>query len=157
MAEGTVTRDRTNGDVGPRRVLDALERIAVGMVGITASVFAADPSVDLTLLQWRTLVVITEANDGLRISEIASRVGASLPSASRLVDRLEKRGLVTVATDAADRRARIVRSSRTGSALRRRLVARRRELLAARVGGRELPTDLVPGLEAIGRALDSER
>src|SRR5689334_10937177 len=97
MARATVTAEpRTNGRSAEPRLLDALEQVAVGMVGITSAVFAADPPIDLTLLQWRTLVVVTEAADGLRISEVAARVGTSLPSASRLVDRLARRGLVSV-------------------------------------------------------------
>lgn len=157
--------DRTSGDgdaVEVRaptdpRLLDALERVAVGLVGVTSAVFAGDDPVDLTLLQWRTLVVTTEAPDGLRISDVAARVGTSLPSASRLVDRLLRRGLVRVEADPSDRRARLVRSSRAGTNLRRRLVQRRREILDERLAGVVLPADAVAALERLGRALDSSR
>jgi DNA-binding MarR family transcriptional regulator len=165
MASRTVTGEprtqlrASNGDrdASDRRLLDALETVAVGVVGLTAAVFAADPPIDLTLLQWRTLVVTTEADDGLRISEVASRTGTSLPSASRLVDRLVRRGLLTVESDPSDRRARLVRPSRAGTALRRRLVARRREMLAKRVDALTLPLDLLGGLERIGEALADQR
>jgi DNA-binding MarR family transcriptional regulator len=139
------------------RLLDALEDVAVGVVGVTSAVFAADPPIDLTLLQWRTLVVVTEADDGVRISDVAARVGTSLPSASRLVDRLARRDLVTVEPDAAARRARVVRPSRAGTALRRRLIGRRRDMLSERLSAANLPTDLLSGLETIGRALADRR
>ncbi len=139
------------------RLLDALEHLAVGMVGVTSAVFASDPPIDLTLLQWRTLVVVTEADDGLRISDVASRTGTSLPSASRLVDRLVRRGLLVVEPDPSDRRARLARPTRSGMTLRERLVARRREMLAARVDRGSLPGDLLGGLEKLGEALDDQR
>jgi DNA-binding MarR family transcriptional regulator len=168
MARRTVTREpasetrprdprASEAPEGGDRLLDALEHLAVGMVGVTSAVFAADPPIDLTLLQWRTLVVVTEADDGLRISEVASRTRTSLPSASRLVDRLVRRGLLVVEPDPSDRRARLARSTRAGTALRQRLVARRREMLAARVDRSSLPGDLLSGLERVAQALDDQR
>lgn len=167
MARRTVTREPTSprasragtssAETSDDRLLDALEHLAVGMVGVTSAVFAADPPIDLTLLQWRTLVVVTEADDGLRISEVAARTGTSLPSASRLVDRLARRGLLVVEPDPTDRRARLVRSTRSGTTLRRRLVARRREMLDDRIAQVTLPRDLLAGLETIGHALDDRR
>jgi DNA-binding MarR family transcriptional regulator len=168
MASRTVTREVRDeadvsgaGTIDPQvadgRLLDALEHVAVGMIGVTSAVFAGDPPIDLTLLQWRTLVVVTEADDGLRISEVASRTGTSLPSASRLVDRLVRRGLLIVEPDSSDRRARIVRSTRAGTTLRKRLVARRREMISQRVGRVMLPSELLSGLETIGQALDDRR
>jgi DNA-binding MarR family transcriptional regulator len=138
-------------------LLDALERVATGIVGVTSAVFASEPPIDLTLLQWRTLVVVIEAQDGVRISELAARVGSSLPSASRLVDRLVRRGLISIEIDTHDRRVRIARPTRAGTALRQRLIARRRDLLAARVATITVSDETVAGLNTIGKALDSVR
>jgi DNA-binding MarR family transcriptional regulator len=158
MPSRTVTRTAsTRRDPAPDPLLDALERLSVGIVGVTSAVFAGDPPVDLTLLQWRTLVVATEAKDGLRISELAARVGASLPSASRLVDRLVRRDLVSVEPDPSDRRARVVRPTPRGLELRGRLVERRRNLLAQRVAALRIPASAVPALDAIGTALEGDR
>src|SRR5581483_1671575 len=88
MSTRPATRTAIDRETASSPLLDALERLSVGIVGVTSAVFAGDPPIDLTLLQWRTLVVATEAENGLRISELAARVGASLPSASRLVERL---------------------------------------------------------------------
>jgi DNA-binding MarR family transcriptional regulator len=158
MPSRSVTRAAPDGgNVPSGALLDALERLSVGIVGVTSAVFAGDPPIDLTLLQWRTLVVATEARDGLRISELAARVGASLPSASRLVDRLVRRDLVSVIPDPADRRARVVRPTPTGLELRGRLVERRRNLLAQRVREIGIPPSVVPALDAIGTALEGDR
>ncbi|HEY3524379.1 MAG TPA: MarR family transcriptional regulator [Candidatus Limnocylindrales bacterium] len=158
MPSRTVTRAATNGrSVSSSPLLDALERLSVGIIGVTSAVFVGDPPIDLTLLQWRTLVVATEAGDGLRISELAARVGASLPSASRLVERLVRRGLVSVEPDPMDRRARLVRPTAAGLELRTRLVERRRNLLAQRVAAISVPGAVVPALEAIGNALAGDR
>jgi DNA-binding MarR family transcriptional regulator len=142
---------------GGDQLLDALERVASGIVGVTSAVFASDPPIELTLLQWRTLVVVIEAEDGLRISDVAARVGSSLPSASRLVERLVRRGLISIDADPTDRRVRIARPTRAGSALRRRLVARRRELLAERLATVAVSDETIAGLNTIGKALDSVR
>ncbi|HEU4671578.1 MAG TPA: MarR family transcriptional regulator [Candidatus Limnocylindrales bacterium] len=158
MASRTVTRTASSRrDSASDPLLEALERLSVGIVGVTSAVFAGDPPIDLTLLQWRTLVVTTEADNGLRISELAAHVGASLPSASRLVERLVRRGLVSVEPDPADRRARIVRPTPAGLELRSRLVERRRDLLAQRVRTISIPRSVVPTLEALGNALAGDR
>lgn len=160
MSPSAVTGDPARSDRRPASggdLLDVLERVATGIVGVTSAVFAGEPPVDLTLLQWRTLVVVIEAQDGVRISELAARVGSSLPSASRLVDRLVRRGLIAVETDTTDRRVRIARPTRAGSALRQRLVDRRREILGQQVRDLHLSPEVVAGLDAIGHALERHR
>jgi len=137
-------------------VVAALERVAAGLVGITARAVAeAAPASDLTLVQWRGLVV-GGSSEGMRIGEIAAQIGSSVPSTSRLVRRLERRGLVTTERDDADRRATIVRSTMAGAAVRVQVIGRRRELLTEALASLAdpLPKELEPGLEAIATALD---
>jgi DNA-binding MarR family transcriptional regulator len=160
MSPSAVTGDPSKSDRGPARggeLLDVLERVATGIVGVTSAVFASEPPIDLTLLQWRTLVVVIEAQDGVRISDLAGRVGSSLPSASRLVDRLVRRGLIRVETDTSDRRVRIARPTPAGTELRQRLVVRRREFLGQQVRDLDLSSEVVAGLDAIGHALERHR
>src|SRR5438045_1366818 len=84
-------------------VLAALSRVVAAGVGLTARALAqTEAADDHTLAQWRTLVVIGR---GMRVGEVAVRIGASGSSASRLVRRLERRGLATTERDEADRRA----------------------------------------------------
>src|SRR5664279_6626766 len=72
-----------------------LERIAVGAVGLTTRALAeADTGFELTFPQWRALLVLGAGDDGARIGEVATRVGVTVPATSRLLRRLERRGLV---------------------------------------------------------------
>jgi DNA-binding MarR family transcriptional regulator len=143
----------------PAHALGALERIASELVGITAqSVAEAEPASDLTLVQWRALVIVA-GYEGRHIGDIAEAVGSSVPSTSRLIRRLERRGLVTTERDNADRRATIVRSTQAGAATRAQVMARRRELLADALGAsmEPLPISLDAGLDAIALALERRR
>ncbi len=109
--------------------IDAIERILLGGIGLTARALAEVPAAsDLTLPQWRVLMVVADS-DGVRIGELAARLGGSVPSASRLVRRLERHGLVTAERDDADRRATDVRLTHPGRALRGAVLTRRRELI----------------------------
>ena len=59
-------------------------------------------------------LVVGAATDGIRVGEIAGRIGSAVPTTSRLVRRLERRGLVAAERDEADRRATLVRLTPTG-------------------------------------------
>jgi DNA-binding MarR family transcriptional regulator len=80
----------------------------------------------------------------------------SLPSTSRLVRRLERRGLVTTERDADDRRATLVRMTRLGRGLRDEVIHRRRAMMEGAILSHapNLPRGLAPGLAAIARAFD---
>jgi DNA-binding MarR family transcriptional regulator len=91
----------------------ALERIVIGSVGITTQALAqAAPDAELTFSQWRALLILGDPPSGHRVGEVAARVGVTLPATSRLLRRLERRGLVALAPDEADRRA--TRATLTG-------------------------------------------
>jgi DNA-binding MarR family transcriptional regulator len=135
-------------------LVEALERMVVGAVGMTTVALAEfAPAAELTLPQWRALLVVARA-DGIRIGEVGNRVGMGLPSASRLVRRLERRGLVTTARDESDRRGTIVRPTPMGIQLWKHLVDYRRRMIADLLD--ELPTppsrDLASQLEQVERA-----
>ncbi len=108
----------------------ALERIVIGSVGLTTRAVAeAAPGVDLTLPQWRALVILGEQADGERISTVAARVGVTLPATGRLLRRLERRGLVALATDETDRRATRAQLTADGSRVRTAILDFRRTVL----------------------------
>lgn len=116
-------------------VVGALERLIAGGVGITNRALAdSHPEVELTLPQWRALVIIA-SGDGARVGEVARGIGRSLPTTSRMVRRLERRGLVTTARDDADRRATLVVATILGRHVWQDIVARRRQLIAASLAG----------------------
>jgi DNA-binding MarR family transcriptional regulator len=110
---------------------DAVERLLRAGVGMTAlAIGEVDGAADLTLSQWRALVIASDS-DGIRVGELAARLGIAVPSASRLVRRVEDRGLVTATRDDGDRRATIVRQTPAGKRVMRAVMARRRELVAS--------------------------
>jgi DNA-binding MarR family transcriptional regulator len=135
--------------------VEAIERLLVGGIGITALAVAEEvDAVDLTLAQWRALVIAAE-EDGVRVGELANRLGVKVPSASRLVRRLERRGLVTAVRDEDDRRATIVRPSPTGRRIRNSVISRRRRLIATAAAS-ALPgvdTETVATIDRIADAL----
>ena len=109
--------------------LDILERIVVGSVAVTARALG-ETEADLTLLQWRVLLVVGEGSTGATVSEIAARLGAHASPTSRLVSRLAHRGLLSVIREPSDGRVRRVRLTAAGRALRLRVLAQRRRDLA---------------------------
>ena len=109
---------------------DGLERIAVGAVGLTTRALASgDTGFELTFQQWRALLVLGEEPDGARVGEVAARVGVTLPATSRLLRRLERRGLVALSVDELDRRATRARLTDRGGTARERILAHRRAKL----------------------------
>jgi DNA-binding MarR family transcriptional regulator len=136
---------------------DYLERIAVGAVGLTARALElADTGFELTFPQWRALLVLGEGDDGSRIGEVAARVGVTLPATSRLLRRLERRGLTTLAVDEQDRRATRARLTDRGRAVREAILAHRRAALreiAFRLSAPER-LNLTSGLREIAAELE---
>lgn len=73
---------------------------------------------DLTGTQYNVLRILRGAGeDGLPCSEIGNRLITHDPDVTRLVDRLEKRGLVARSRDSDDRRVVTVRVTTAGLAL----------------------------------------
>jgi DNA-binding MarR family transcriptional regulator len=136
-------------------LLDALELLMFGAIGMTSVALAESAATDLTLAQWRALVVIGRS-DGQRVGDVGSRIGMSLPSASRLIRRLERRGYVSIERDETDRRATLVRLTDDGRRTRAAVIARRRELMTSALAQRpgRLPKDLTLGLVSIAQALE---
>ncbi len=135
-------------------MLGAIELVIFGAIGLTSFAVAASAPSDLTLHQWRALVVIGRA-DTIRVGEVAMQIGTGLPATSRLLLRLEQHGYVTSARDARDRRATNVSLTPFGERVRDAVLERRRALIAEALARTErpLPNDLAGGLHAIGKAL----
>ena len=134
---------------------DELERIAVGAVGLTTRALAhADTGHELTFPQWRALLVLGEDADGARVGAVATRVGVTLPATSRLLRRLERRGLTSLSVDELDRRATRARLTERGRTVRSAILARRRAALREIALGLPHPGKL--GLERGLRAIAAE-
>ena len=103
------------------RIVEAVERLMVESIGVTTVALAqAAPDVDLSIAQWRALVVVSTRESGLRVGEIAARMGSAVPTTSRLIRRLERRGLVVAQRDEADRRATLVSLTDAGERILQR-------------------------------------
>jgi len=90
---------------------------------LLASLHPGLPS-KLTPTRLHALDVLAEG-DGLRIGELADRVGLDETTATRLVDRLEAGGLAQRLSDVGDRRATVVSLTPAGCELVATINARR--------------------------------
>jgi DNA-binding MarR family transcriptional regulator len=138
-----------------RAIVDALERLVVAGVALTTrSLSTARADLDLTLAQWRVLVVLGDASDGATISQVAGRIGVTLPATSRQLRRLARRGLVEIGPDEGDRRAMRVRMTGLGHAAREDVVAFRKKELAKVAATLRLDKATANQLARIAKAMD---
>lgn len=109
-------------------VVDAVLSASRVLVAIAARSLA-DVGEEVTLTQYRSLVVL--ASRGPQgIGSLADALGVTQPTASRLVERLVKKGLVRRRTDRGDRRQVRVGLSESGRRLVDTVSARRRHQIA---------------------------
>lgn len=78
---------------------------------------------DATVEQWRVLLLLSDGG-GHPMSEIAEFALVPAPSLTRIIDRMVTDGLLYRTADPRDRRRVLVRITRRGRALHRRLVER---------------------------------
>ena len=135
-------------------VLDELERIATGMVAATNAALAGEIGTgDLSFPQWRLVIILGGSPGPLRLNEIAWRVNASMPSTSRLVQRMERRGLVVSSPDPLDGRGRRVGLTETGELVRAQVIGRRRQLIEESLADLEIDEVTVSVLHDIADRL----
>jgi DNA-binding MarR family transcriptional regulator len=117
--------------IDPAEPLDDADRIEALMLRLRRAM-QQSPSdwgeLDLTLPQLRALWVV-RSSGSITIGGIAAATGASLASASALVDRLVRIELVTRREDPSDRRQTLVELSDAGQDLLARVERRHREHL----------------------------
>jgi DNA-binding MarR family transcriptional regulator len=82
----------------------------------------------MTPTKLRALDVISE-EDGVRIGELADRIGIDETTATRLVDRLEVGGMAERRSAAGDRRAIVVELTPAGVVLVKAVARRRQRFL----------------------------
>jgi len=139
-------------------IIDAVERLAFSLVALTTAAMASSgQGLEPTFRQWRLLVILGEADDGLRLGEVTAAIGGSAPSASRLVRRMEARGLVGVTRDPTDGRGIRVVLSAGGREVRSAILVARRQLLQASLAEVRSSPALAAGLREIAAALEPWR
>ena len=100
-----------------------------------------------------------ENHGPLAPSRLAELEGIRRPTATRVLGRLEEEGLIERSADPNDGRGAVVRTTKAGSALLKKLRSRKNAYLARRL--RELPDEDVEALdraaEVLERLLDEDR
>ncbi|TWX34133.1 MarR family transcriptional regulator [Frigoribacterium sp. ACAM 257] len=142
------------------RSLSAIEALSVGItVRSIPRVLAPLLTTDLTIQQLKALSVIVTTDEGGTGAGLAKAFSVSMPSMSKLIDRLETSGLVVRTTDPEDQRVRRVHATDLGRAVVRELMATRPELGADVLSGLSLDEleALEIGLRAISRELRPDR
>lgn len=129
MSESGGGNDRADRD----DVVDAVITASRVLVAIAARSLA-DAGEEVTLTQYRALVVL--ASRGPQgVAALAEALAVTPPTASRLCDRLVRKGLVHRRTDRRDRRHVRIGLTAAGLRLIGAVTARRREEVAALLSG----------------------
>ena len=102
---------------------------------------------DMSTPQLKALLLISEEK-GIRMRELARRLGGSFSNATVLVDRLVDRGLVERLADPQDRRVVLVRATEEGQRLMEQLATSWRTLSAPLLEALD-PEDLATVSEAL--------
>jgi len=145
-------------DLTDPTVAASLERLIVAGVALTTVAFSnAQPGFELTFPQWRVLVILGAASDGVRIGEVARLVGVTLPATSRQLRRLQRRGLVIVRRDERDARASLASLTAEGRTARAAIVEYRRARIQKAAASFETSPTLRRELDRIADALDAAR
>lgn len=109
--------------------------LAASRVLVAASARSLDESeTDVTLNQYRALVVLASRSP-IRMTDLAAELCVSASSATRLVERLERKGLVARAASDTNRRSIDLRLEPAGEQLVAQVMAERRRQFAELVEG----------------------
>jgi DNA-binding MarR family transcriptional regulator len=152
MGDNSQVVDGT-AEVSDEELTEAIIVASRAMVAVaTRSLAAADH--DVTLPQYRTLVVLAYGGSK-RLADLASHLSVSPSTATRMCDRLVRKGLVTRARDEIDRREVKLDLTEEGRNLVHQVMDRRREdvqtlLSAIPTGSRRA---LVASLQVLARAV----
>lgn len=148
-ASAAVTNRRT---IAEDELTDAVLGLSRALVGIALR-SVTEESEDLTLVQFRALATLKD-HGSLRVAELATLLGVNSSTATRMATRLRRKGLITVASDRADRRATRLEITVDGHAVVAAVTARRHAVIA-RIA-RRIPEDrreaMVDAMQAFAAA-----
>lgn len=135
---------------------EALIQFREMMHGLKGNCVPTWMGIDLTLAQFRTLIVLAEEGP-LVIGQVAQRLGIGLSTGGHLVDRLVQAGLAERTEDAEDRRRTLARLTPAGEDLYTRLLSGIHQLpmLLQQLDEDDLVA-LLQGLRAVNRLLDRQ-
>jgi DNA-binding MarR family transcriptional regulator len=120
--------NRGTENLEPDSMVDAVLSASRVLVAVAARSLA-DAGEDVTLTQYRSLVVLASRGPKT-VAELADLVAVTPPTASRLCDRLVKKGLIRRRAGRHDRRQVHIALTETGRDLIDTVTARRRREIA---------------------------
>ena len=135
---------------------DAIIRASRAMVAVAVRSLA-DTDQDVTLPQYRTLVVLAYSGPK-RLGDLAATLGVSPSTATRMCDRLVRKGLISRKRDDVDRREVNLAPTEDGLRLVQDVIERRRAEVRDILGGipaparAQLSASLHVLAEAVGEA-----
>jgi DNA-binding MarR family transcriptional regulator len=135
-------------------MVDAVLSASRVLVAIAARSLAdLDEAHEVTLAQYRTLVVLA-SRGGQGMASLAEALGVTPPTASRLCDRLVRKGLVRRRTDHNDRRQVRIGLTESGRRLVDVVTERRRREIAdlLRTVPEEARRSVVAGLQLLAES-----
>jgi DNA-binding MarR family transcriptional regulator len=136
-----------------RALLADVERVVVASVAVTARALN-DANPELTLSQWRVMVLVDRPG-GMAVGALANSLDAKIAAVSRLVGRLRERGLVQARRSDQDARVVLVSLTAKGRALRRRIVDRRRAVLASLLADTGTTRGMLPAVTRLAQVLEA--
>jgi DNA-binding MarR family transcriptional regulator len=142
-------------------LVELIERIVFAGVALTSRALSeATAEPDLTVPQWRVLAVLGEDGEhgeGIRLTDVAARIGVTLPATSRQLRRLERRSLIELHPDERDRRVVRARLTRDGERVRSTIVAYRMRAIAGVTDSLPVSAATLTELAGVAEAFDRFR
>ena len=156
---------RLQAEIGQTRPFELIEEEAMLNVVRTAEVLQRTMAdflreFDLSPVQYNVLRILRGAGAaGATCSQIGERLLTRDPDITRLLDRMEARGLILRERSSEDRRVVITRISGAGSALVDSMDQPLRKLSKLKLGkfGRDGLAELIAGLERMREAFEAEK
>jgi DNA-binding MarR family transcriptional regulator len=143
--------------MGSDVVVESLGSIVFGGVAMTAAALEqATGGQEISFTQWRAIVFIGESVDGSRVTDIAQRLMAGLPGTSRLLRRLELRGLITLQRDQRDRRVTRAQLTEDGRRVREAVLAWRHQRIAALTRDVEITPEVELTLQELAARFEAD-
>jgi DNA-binding MarR family transcriptional regulator len=134
-------------------LLAAVDTVIMAAIGLTSRTLASSVARDVTVAQWRMLALLDPAQAGIRLTDLADASAMSLPSASRMVNRLVARGFVRSDPDPADRRAVRITLTPRGRSTVEDVLRRRQAAVADALDGSAVSTSFIHELASMATML----
>jgi len=134
-------------------LLAAVDMVLMAAVGLTSRTLASSAARDVTVAQWRMLALLDPAESGIRLTDLADATAMSLPSASRMVNRLVASGFVRSEPDPTDRRAVRISLTTRGRSTVEDVLRRRQAAVALALDGNAMSSSFSDDLATMARML----